>query len=280
MTQDQPKQPESETPTPETSPETSGWEQTVTPDSTSAGETSSASGKPSQTKVGQTAKKPSFVDSLLLFCLKIPVWWKAALTKFRQLFPESFRQKLPNDAVLTGAIALVLFLIFSLNSALSSGKPPSVVVAPEDSTPTEVAVTPTENQVSSGIIAPGELTAPKLPEVVETLPPPPPVLTPEESLILGIQNQVATIAGDYGQGLILSIQANFPESLLIVKVANDWYTFDAAKQDQIVADMWQRSQELDFSKIEISDNQGRSIARSPVIGSKMIILQRQLSGIS
>jgi hypothetical protein len=272
-------------------------------------------------KAAPVAKKPSFGELLLSFLGKIPGWWKAFLTKVRQILPESVRQKLPNDTVLTGAIALVLIFIFWVNSLLSPGKPPEVAelpptfpstppeltVPPEITIPPEVTLPPEEipvseipvpseittppetpvftpvaedEKVASGIIAPQELTAPKPPEIIETLLPPPPVLTPEQTLIAAIQNQVADITGEYANGLIVAIEADFTNSFLSLQVANDWYTFDSAKQDQLAADIWQRSQALDFKNLEINDTQGRLVARSPVIGSDMIIWQRKLTGIS
>jgi hypothetical protein len=267
------------------------------------------------TKAAPVAKKPSFSELLLGFLGKIPGWWKAFLTKVRQVLPESVRQKLPNDTVLTGAIALILIFIFWVNSLLSPGNPPQVaevpptfpntppevilppeeIAIPEDipvveipvpseiTTPPETPIlspVPEEKKVASGIKAPSELTAPQPPKEIETLPPPAPVLTPEQSLIAAVQNQVANLTGEYANGLIVAIQADFPNSLLIVQVANDWYTFDAAKQDQLAADMWQRSQALDFNYLEINDTQGKLVARSPVVGSNMIIWQRKLAGIS
>ncbi|XWK87720.1 MAG: hypothetical protein U7127_26585 [Phormidium sp.] len=265
-------------------------------------------------KAAPVAKKPSFLS-------KIWGLWTAFLTKVRQILPQSVRQKLPNDRVLTGAIALVLILIFWVNSLLSPAKPPQVAevpptfpsappevtIPPEATIPPEVAVLPEETPVSeipvpseitspsetpvftpvpeeekvaSGIEAPLELTEPQPPEIIETLPPPPPVLTPEQTLIVAIQNQVTDIVGGFADGLIVGIKADFPNNFLSLQVANDWYTFDSAKQDRLAADMWQRSQELDFEKLEINDTQGRLVARSPVIGSNMIIWQRKLAGIS
>lgn len=271
-------------------------------------------------KAAPVAKKPSFLG-------KIWGLWTAFLTKVRQILPESVRQKLPNDTVLTGAIALGLILIFWVNSLLSPGKPPQIaevpptvpstqpelIAPPETSIPPEVTIppeatapaeetpvveipvpteiatpketpvftpVPEDQKVASGIKAPPELTETKPPQVIENLPPPAPVLTPEQNLIAAIQNQVASITSEFANGLIVAIQADFPNNFLSLQVANDWYTYDSAKQDQLAAQMWQRSQELDFQNLEIKDLQGRLVARSPVVGSNMIIWQRKLAGIS
>jgi outer membrane biosynthesis protein TonB len=106
-------------------------------------------------------------------------------------------------------------------------------------------------------------------------------LTPEQALIAAIENQVAEISqktlGDrFPVGLIKSIQANFRTSDLTVKISDDWYALEAKQQNQLAADIFRRSQELDFSYLEIVDAADKLIARSPVVGTEMIIFNRKL----
>jgi hypothetical protein len=42
--------------------------------------------------------------------------------------------------------------------------------------------------------------------------------------------------------------------------------------------MWLQAQANHFTKLEVQDAQGNSIARSPVVGQHLIILQRRQSG--
>lgn len=234
-------------------------------------------------------QKQSFWTILGVLFANLPVWWKAALGKIRTRLPESVNQKLPNDTLLTGAIAALFIFLFWATSVLSPGKPPQIASVPPASptAPTEVTLPPEvivppeaiaspEIVVPPGVQAPPELTAPSSPKPVATISPPPPVLTPEQNLIAAIQNQVAQITSQYADGLIQAIQANFPGSLLTVKVSDDWYTFDSSKQDNLATDMWHRAQKLDFRKLEISDSQGSLVARTPVVGSNMVILKRAL----
>lgn len=216
------------------------------------------------------APTQSFTAKLAVFLTNLPVWWKAALGKIRSRLPASVNQKLPNDTILSGAIAALFILLFWATSVLSPANPPQIAEVPSPSPiePTEVAAPPIET--------PAELSAPSQPESVAIIPPPPPVLTPEQNLIAAIQNQVADITSQYADGLIESIQANFIGSILTVKVSNDWYSFDSAKQDSLAADMWNRAKQLDFSKLEIADSEGVLLARSPVVGSNMVILKRGL----
>jgi len=101
-------------------------------------------------------------------------------------------------------------------------------------------------------------------------------LTPEQNLIASIQNQVAEVSDRFAEGLIKSIKANFPRSSLTISVSNEWYNLKSSQQNQLAAKMFQRSQELDFYSLEITDSRGRLIARSPVVGNEMIIFQRYL----
>ncbi|MFW9265165.1 hypothetical protein RRG12_41785, partial [Nostoc sp. CALU 546] len=100
-------------------------------------------------------------------------------------------------------------------------------------------------------------------------------LTPEQALIAAIENQVAEISDRIASGLIKSIEANFRTSNLTVKISDDWYTLQESQQDKLAAEILQRSQELDFTHLEIIDSQKRLIARNPVVGTEIVIFKRQ-----
>ncbi|GAC1460299.1 MAG: hypothetical protein NVS2B14_11280 [Chamaesiphon sp.] len=205
------------------------------------------------------APKPSLVDRFLPSFDRFQTWWNVALQKIRALLPESLSQKL-SDWTLTGVIALIVVILLWLSVALLPGKP------------TKVANVPIVD-----INTPPELKAPKKPETVEIAPSPNPVLTYEQNLIASIQKQIAEITNKYADGLVQSLEANFQGSLLIVKVSNYWYDFNPSKQDNLADEMLRRAQELDFSKLKITDLSGTLLARSPVVGSHMVIVKRQLS---
>jgi hypothetical protein len=142
-----------------------------------------------------------------------------------------------------------------------------VAVLPE--TPTQLAKAP-----PNSIEAPPKLEAPKPPQPVEVEPPPASELTPEQSLVAAIQSQVADITEQYGRGLIQAVEANFLKSRLLVKVSDGWYNLAEPDQNKLADQMLRRSNELDFSKLEITDLDGTLLARSPVVGSNMVILKR------
>lgn len=244
-----------------------------------------------------TTEKPASPNSLSRLWAQIARIWQNLLRFVRSLLPQSVNQKLP-DWGLTGAIATISILLFWTTTSLLQPKPPQVAIqppevvqtpAPEETTSPipEETIPPTVNtppipeettppiEKIPTISTPQELTAPLAPQAVEIAPPPPPILTPEQNLIASIQNQVSEITNQYANGLIQSIQANFAGSLLSVKVSDAWYNLKESQQDKLANEMLARSQALDFSKLEITDLQGKIIARSPLVGNNIIILQRR-----
>jgi hypothetical protein len=97
-------------------------------------------------------------------------------------------------------------------------------------------------------------------------------LTPEQNTI---QTQVAEIAAQYPEELVLSIETNFRRSYLLVKVSDDWYELNQSRQNKLASDMYKRSQQLNFHKLEIVDLEGTLVARNPVVGNEMVIFQRE-----
>jgi hypothetical protein len=229
--------------------------------STPASDTPTLTPKPTAKKLASRQvpqpTKPKLIDRLLPSFNRVQAFWDATLQKVRSLLPPAWNEKL-SDWGLTGAIAgIVVVLLLT-----------TVALLPE--TPTQEAKAPPNT-----IKAPPELKAPDKPQPVEAVPPPVPELTPEQNLIASIQNQVAEITDQYGSGLIKSIQANFPGSRLVVKVTDGWYDLKAPQQNKLADNILRRSQELDFSKLEITDIEGTLLARSPVVGANMVILKRQ-----
>ncbi|HEY9633134.1 MAG TPA: hypothetical protein V6D14_07000 [Coleofasciculaceae cyanobacterium] len=201
--------------------------------------------------------KPKLTDRLLPTFDRLEAFWDATLQKARSVLPQAWNEKL-SDWGLTGAIAGIIVVLLLTTVALLPDTPTQIAKAPPNT-----------------IEAPPELKAPKEPQPVEVEPPPAPELTPEQSLIAAIQKQVADITDQYGNGLIQSIEANFLSSRLIVKVTNGWYNLKESQQNNLADEILRRSGELDFSKLEITDSKGRLVARSPVVGTSMVILKRQ-----
>ncbi len=212
--------------------------------------------KPAEQEIPELTK-PRLIDRLLPTYDKVQAFWDATLARVRSFLPAKWNQKL-SDWALTGAIAGLVVVILITTAAL----------LPE--TPTQEAKAP-----ANTIEAPPELKAPKAPQPVAVEPLPEPELTPEQSIVAAVQQQVANITERYGNGLIQSVEANFLSSRLIVRVSDGWYNLKESQQNKLADEILRRSRELDFSKLEITDLKGILLARSPVVGSNMVILKRQ-----
>lgn len=212
--------------------------------------------------------------------------WGELLGWVRSRLPESLNQQL-SDTVLGGAIAAIALVVLWTTSSLVSGgggKPPVVAVAPSPqpvppslTVPGEPVLTPTPVPSPSPVVQPSPVprVKPSPPPVPTPKPEPVLNLTPEQKLIASIQKQVAEVSNQYGEGLIDSVQVNFKGSRLIVRVNDGWYDLQEGQQDKLAGEVLRRSKILDFSKLEITDTQGGVLARSPVVGSEMVILRRK-----
>ena len=216
-----------------------------------------------------------------------PGFWGGILAKIRSLLPENLSAKL-SDTALTGIIAAISVILIWTTSTVLTNKPTEVAtVPPVKETPSPTITTPPaeiipEPQPPVEITPPAAEIPPPEPEPIpepepEPTPTPTPILelTPEQQLIAAIENQVGEISDRFASGLIKSIQANFSTSNLTVKISDDWYTLKESQQNKLAADILQRSKELDFSHLEITDSQNRLVARNPVVGTEIVIFKRQ-----
>lgn len=210
------------------------------------------------------------------------------LAPIRALLPTALNQTL-SDWGLTGAIALIVVVITWTTTSVLFPKPAEVAQVPPPASsevsempptkfppisevPTPATELPPIQKEPPPVIPPKETPKPKkAPPVVET---PQAPLTPEQTLIAAIQSQVAQVTED-ADIPIASIQANFGASELLVRISHEWYNITASRQDKLAEQIFERGKELDFRTVEIADSQGNLVARSPVVGSRMIIVKRQ-----
>ncbi|PPJ64295.1 hypothetical protein [Cuspidothrix issatschenkoi] len=223
--------------------------------------------------------------------------WDRFLRTFRLFLPSSISNNL-SDTVLTGIFAVLFVVTIGITTftfipksvEIATVPPvkevttPSPVVEPEP-TPTPVVEpepTPTPVVEPEPIPTPVVEPEPTPTPVAEPEPTPVVELTPEESLLAAIENQFAEISiavkskdkQNMISQLIKPIEANFRTSDLKIKIKDIWYNLEKYQQDKLAADILQRSQELNFTHLEVVDSQDKLIARSPVIGNQMIIFNR------
>ena len=223
--------------------------------------------------------------------------WQGLIRQTRSLLPSSLNRQLP-DNVIGGFIGfiLVIFLGISLKSL-----PETTTVATnlltEEIKPTEIKETPTIAPTIPPCIpispTPNAIVSPELPppvaeekkelEVKETIPESPleekPILlpeTPEPYLITRVKNQIVDVTKEFGEGVIKSVKPNFVTGLLRVKISNIWYELSDIQQTELVHKILQEAQNLDFMKLDILNNQDKTLARSSIRGEEMIILERRV----
>jgi hypothetical protein len=97
-------------------------------------------------------------------------------------------------------------------------------------------------------------------------------LTPEQSLLKNIENQIADITNKYEKKLIIKIEANFSKNSLIITLNNDWYNLNNSQQNSLVKDIFDKVKSLNFYKFNIQDINGTLLARNAVVGNEFIII--------
>lgn len=144
--------------------------------------------------------------------------------------------------------------------------PASLEEVPSISEPEKVSENP--DQIPQFIVE----TAP--PQPVKFISPPNLELTPEQYLIATIQMKMNESTAKISAEIIASVQANFPASLLRVELSPAWYELSEDKQTQLAQVVFEQAQNFDFTRLELISPSGKPIARSAVIGTNMIILNR------
>jgi hypothetical protein len=204
--------------------------------------------------------------------------WVPILSKLRSRLPEPWNTKF-SDQALTGIIAAGLILILWFLTSLQSGKPSQLAAVPAPQrtplaawTPPSAVLTPSQERPVVIPVTPapaGVASAPTVGDIGSSAEPQPSTL----------QDRVAAVSDRYVEDLILSVQPNVQESRLVIKVSSAWYDLNPSRQDDLAEDVLQRSQDLAFSKLEIKDSQNDIVARSPVVGNKMVVLKRRKSAV-
>jgi hypothetical protein len=215
--------------------------------------------------------------------------WDGFLRTFRLFLPSNISNNV-SDTVLTGVFAVIFVVTIGITTFMFIPKSAEVATVPpveEVIPPTpviEAEPTPTPVVEAEPTPTPVIEAEPTPTPVVEAEPTPTPVveLTPEQTLLAAIENQFSDISvavkntkdKSIVSQLIKPINANFRTSDLTLKINGIWDKLEKSQQDKLAAEILQRSQELNFIHLEIVDFQEKLIARSPVVGNKIIIFKR------
>jgi hypothetical protein len=184
-----------------------------------------------------TPVKSSQIDRAIGF-------WTATLQQFRRILPAPARQL--SDAILTAMVVLLVTVsIWIIDGFFIPGVDSAVA-----NQPTAVPSNPV------GAIT--ELNG-----------------SPEQAFIEAIQGQLSDLTSQYSDDIIQTLRVDIDRNLLIVQLTPSWYQISDDRQNLVTDKMWLQAKANHFSKLEIQDAQGGSIARSPVVGNHPIILQRR-----
>jgi hypothetical protein len=170
--------------------------------------------------------------------------------------PQALKTILSKKAALVFILAVLLFL--NLTKPLGWFHGSKVAKAPRPvAAPTQVVSEPIEQE----LVPPERGDAP---------------ISPERIMIADIQDQVLEVSSKYGEALIKSVKTNFRLGRLVVQLTDSWYQLDPLQQERMMADLYGRSQSLNFKKLLVSDANLNLVARSPVVGTQMVILRQSL----
>jgi hypothetical protein len=173
--------------------------------------------------------------------------WGSMLQQFRRLLPAPIRQL--SDAILTALlVALVTVGIWIADGLFIPGVDPAMGIKP--------AV-----PVTAQPVAETGLTAP--------------LGSPEQEFIEAIGSQLSDITSQYADDIIGTLRVDIIRDRLIVQLNPIWYLIGDDRQDRLTEKMWLQAKANHFRKLEIQDASGVSLARSPVVGNRPIILQRR-----
>jgi hypothetical protein len=174
-------------------------------------------------------------------------FWSAMLQQFRRFLPAPIRQL--SDAILTAIVVMLVTVgIWVVDGFFVPGVDPAVAISPPPSVATQPNFTPTT-------IAPQ--------------------ISPEQAFIEAIQTQLSDITSQYPDDIIQTLEVDVARDRLIVRLNPVWYLIGDDRQNSITDRMWLQAKANYFTKLELQDIRGVSIARSPVVGQHMIILQRR-----
>jgi hypothetical protein len=100
-------------------------------------------------------------------------------------------------------------------------------------------------------------------------------LTPEQSLIQSIENQVVEITQKYGENLIVGINADFGNNYLLIILNSEWYNLSNNQQDNLIRAIFSQAKTIDFKTLQVKDTHNNLLARSAFIGDEVIIIKRK-----
>jgi hypothetical protein len=104
----------------------------------------------------------------------------------------------------------------------------------------------------------------------ETIPSTP---SPEQLFAKSLIAELDRSIGEYPDDIVESISVDLPRDRLIVKVNPQWYAMAEDRQEDLAHRIWQQTRANQLTRLELEDLEGRTVARSPVIGDRAIVIR-------
>ncbi len=221
--------------------------------------------------------------------------WQRLLTLLRPRLPESFQPL--SDRSLSGILVGVLLLVLWFVSIVPSGQ-----AAPPPNSPSQPSRQTNQPSRQSGktalsrdynadyssdresvsIAIPSDLSSPIAQPVAPTDRPPavtpsfltPEILSPDAQKRAKLRQDLDVIAGSIIDNAIVGIRPQFDSHFLAITLDNQWYATAESTQDKLANSLLVIAQVKGFTQIQLEGSDGAVLARNPVVGDGMIILQR------
>jgi hypothetical protein len=159
----------------------------------------------------------------------------------------------------------------NLETNTDNPKPDKIVVKNPPATP---EITESETDAPTTISIPPDLTSPGRAKNLKIVTIEPELtFTPEQTLVAALQGKIADLINKDEADIVNVIKVDLPTSSLVVEMKDNWYELNESRQNKLANEILQRSRKLNFSKLELQDSQGTLVARNPVVGDQIIILQ-------
>ncbi|HEY9890120.1 MAG TPA: hypothetical protein V6D02_17060, partial [Candidatus Obscuribacterales bacterium] len=190
--------------------------------------------------------------------------WRRGRGAGRRLL-AGIRRRIPaiaswSDGLLSVVVVGILGLLLVL---LNQARSPAAAIAPPP--------TPKADTVETGI-SPSPAPLPATPTIPSV---PTEAIAAEGDRIAQIQQALTDSAIYNAQRVIDSVQADLVNNHLTLVCNGDWYRLSTYDQSELARQLLSKSQALAFESVQLRSVTGDLLARSPVIGTEMVILQRE-----
>ena len=226
----------------------------------------------------------------------VPFWrnvvqplWQKGLDWVRSRLPENLAREFTDRFMTVAALTLFAVVYWFFSSITAGPAAQAKQPAPQKPTPgVQRSAQPPGRGVNQPLAkpAPGLDTAKPSPSAVSKVTAPPPVAkpmaqpapkpAPKPALDLAeIQVELEAAATAVAPDLISAVQAPLALAKLQVKLQPAWYDLSSPQQDSLGQKLWARAQARNFGRLELQDEAGALVARSPVVGDSIVVLKRQ-----